>query len=181
MKENERVSYEFTLRRAKEVGNEKAYAQLAKISPPPWNSLSGDRVHSKYLQEFGGGMMHKGGLIKQLIKPLITNGEYILFDIVKWIRGQMFSMNALKEELANIDFSQTVWEIKVPVLFCCGRHDYTAPSELAASYYKEFTAPYKRMIWFEQSAHSSPFEEKEKFINSVNDFVNHLQYSLAFR
>jgi esterase/lipase len=95
-------------------------------------------------------MMHKGGLIKQLLKPLISNGEYNLFDIIKWMRGQMFSINALKEELTNIDFCQTVGEIRVPVLFCCGRHDYTAPGELAASYYKELTAPNKRLIWFEQ-------------------------------
>jgi pimeloyl-ACP methyl ester carboxylesterase len=175
VKENERISYEFTLRRSKEIGNEKAYSQLVRLGPPPWNNLRSDHVHNKWLQELGGGLIHQGSFMSQLLRPILSSTEYRLFDLIKWLRGQIFSMNVFKEELMNLDFFQTVREIQVPVAFCCGRHDYMAPSELAEAFYKGIQAPNKQWMWFEKSAHSPIFEEKDLFIHFIHDSISKWQ------
>ncbi|HEY2491329.1 MAG TPA: alpha/beta hydrolase [Paenibacillus sp.] len=168
---NERISYEFTLRRAKETGNKKAYSQLEQIGSPPWNKLRYDHIHNKWLQKFGGGLMYEGNLMNLLFKPLLWSTEYRLLDIIKWMRGQYFSMSILQKESLKLDFSQNVREIKVPIAFCCGRHDYTAPSELAESFYNGLDAPSKRWLWFEKSAHTPMLEEQEEFMKFIRNTV----------
>ncbi|MEC0092068.1 alpha/beta fold hydrolase [Paenibacillus macquariensis] len=175
MRENERISYEFALRSAKDTSNTKAFSQLSELGPPPWNKLSHDHVHNKWLQKFGGGIFHDGNVMNLLIKPLMRGSEYRFFDIIKWTRGQLFSMNALQKELLELDLLNEVEEIKVPIAFCCGRYDYTAPSELAEGLYKAIQAPDKRWVWFENSAHSPIIEEQDLFVQSIRNTVSEWQ------
>ncbi|KLT17946.1 alpha/beta fold hydrolase [Neobacillus vireti] len=172
MKENERISYEYTLRKAKEIGNEKAYAQLEKLGSPPWKSLNSDRIHNKWLQEFGGGLVHTGNFAGTIFKSVMKSPEYRLIDLIKWIRGQIYSMNVFKEELENLDFFQSSKSIQVPIVICGGRHDFTAPSELAEAFFNQLQAPYKKWVWFEQSAHTLIIEEKDAFVQLVKETVN---------
>jgi proline iminopeptidase len=44
-----------------------------------------------------------------------------------------------------------------------GRYDRHVSAALAEQYFKKIKAPYKRLIWFEQSAHNPPFEEPIEF------------------
>ena len=53
--------------------------------------------------------------------------------------------------------------VAVPVYFFTGRHDYTTPFELVELYYEELQAPLKRIVWFEDSAPFTFFEEPERF------------------
>jgi pimeloyl-ACP methyl ester carboxylesterase len=172
MNENERISYEYTLRKAKEIGNEKAYAQLEKLGSPPWKSLNSDRIQNKWLQEFGGGLVHTGNFAGTILKSVLKSPEYRLIDLIKWIRGQIYSMNVFKEELENLDFFQSSKSIQVPIVICGGRHDFTAPSELAEAFFNQLQAPYKKWVWFEQSAHTLILEEKEAFVQLVKETVN---------
>lgn len=68
-------------------------------------------------------------------------------------------------------------DVDVPVFFFLGRHDYNAPSRLAAEYLQRLRAPYKRVVWFEQSAHFPFYEEKQKFVAEmlrVDEIVRNL-------
>jgi len=51
----------------------------------------------------------------------------------------------------------------VPIFFLLGRYDWQVPSILAKSYFDGIQAPYKKLIWFEQSGHNPSFEEPGKF------------------
>ncbi|MGE7885183.1 hypothetical protein [Bacillus sp. NPDC094077] len=64
--------------------------------------------------------------------------------------------------------------INVPVYFCCGRMDYTVPSELVEEYYVKLSAPHKKIVWFEKSAHLPNFEEVEKFSNLCISLVRNI-------
>ncbi|WP_026568457.1 alpha/beta fold hydrolase [Bacillus sp. UNC41MFS5] len=172
LKENERISYEYTLQKAKESGNEKAFAQLEKLGAPPWKNLNADRIHNKWLQEFGGGIVHTGNFVGTMLQSILKGPEYRLLDLIRWVRGQMYSMNVFKDELANLDLFQANNHIQVPIVFCCGRHDFTAPSEIAEVFYNQLQAPSKKWMWFEQSAHTVFIEEKEAFIKLVKETVN---------
>jgi len=73
--------------------------------------------------------------------------------------------------------SFTVWQISIntrgstsrqrdytsPVFFFAGRYDYTTPSVLVEEFSTALRAPFKKLIWFEQSAHMPNIEEPEKF------------------
>jgi proline iminopeptidase len=50
-----------------------------------------------------------------------------------------------------------------PVYFRSGRYDHRSDSGLAQIYLSEIEAPKKAFVWFENSAHSPPFEEPEVF------------------
>lgn len=59
----------------------------------------------------------------------------------------------------------------VPIVFLLGRYDWHVPSFRAERYFDAVTAPCKRLIWFEQSAHKPPFEEPQKLVRVVADEV----------
>ncbi|MGG4511548.1 alpha/beta hydrolase [Heyndrickxia sporothermodurans] len=170
-KQNEHVSYKRILKKAKEVGNEKAYRQLIKIGPPSWNKANFESIYNYWLQKFGGGVIHKGSFMKLFLSPLFIRSEYHFLDIIKWLRGQLFSKSLLKDEAEAIDLYQSGLSIQVPIAFCAGRHDYTCPGELAEVFFHKLQAPVKKWIWFEQSAHTPMIEEAESFQRFVLDTV----------
>ncbi|MGE8204831.1 alpha/beta fold hydrolase [Heyndrickxia sp. NPDC080065] len=170
--ENDRVSYEFILKKSQEIGNEKAYAELKRIGPPPWNKLCFDWILTKWLQEFEVGLVHNGKLAGLLFKPILKSTEYRLFDFIRWMRGKFFSTSLLKEELACFDLFKSNKNLQVPIAFCCGRHDFTTPSVLAEAFFKDLQAPVKKWVWFEKSAHSPMFEESEAFNRFILDTAN---------
>jgi pimeloyl-ACP methyl ester carboxylesterase len=51
----------------------------------------------------------------------------------------------------------------VPVFFLVGRHDWQTPAVIAEAYFHRISAPCKRLVWFERSAHHPPVEEPEQF------------------
>jgi pimeloyl-ACP methyl ester carboxylesterase len=51
----------------------------------------------------------------------------------------------------------------VPAAFMAGRHDYTTPFELVEAYFESLRAPWKRLVWFDNSAHMPNLEEPTKF------------------
>jgi hypothetical protein len=55
-----------------------------------------------------------------------------------------------------------------------GRHDYTTPSAPTSAWLDKVTAPYKRGVWFEHSAHMSPWEESGKTLVSLLTYVRPL-------
>jgi len=78
-------------------------------------------------------------------------------------KGQAFTMNAMWDEVMQIDLFKTVPAVKVPVYFIAGRCDYNAPSALAHKFFRKLKAPQKKFIWFENSGHYAAFVEPEKF------------------
>jgi pimeloyl-ACP methyl ester carboxylesterase len=51
-----------------------------------------------------------------------------------------------------------------------GRHDHVIAAETGAAYFETLTAPPKRLVWFEESAHEPAFEEPAKF-NAAMELV----------
>lgn len=163
----EKLSYKILPERAKIRNNKKALYDLIKIGPPPWKNLKHDRLHQKYLDEFGGRIVHDGKFIRAIFKELLRSKEYTLFDIVKLLKGQYFSMKNLQQEMRELDLIQAIKTIKIPCYFCMGRHDLTVPYQITEKLFNLIQAPEKHWIWFENSAHSPNFEEQEKFTELI--------------
>ncbi len=61
-------------------------------------------------------------------------------------------------QLAKVTFND-LHHLDVPVIFFLGRHDYTAPSQIASAWLEKLDAPKKELVWFENSAHLPMIEE----------------------
>jgi len=83
-------------------------------------------------------------------------------DVTEWMQAALYAQRSVFRELMAVDFTKrTAFEI--PVFFFAGRHDFNTPSQLVAKYAEHVDAPAKRVIWFEESGHSPPWEEPEAF------------------
>ena len=174
---NEKLSYEFCLAEAKKAGDKKALKKLAGGAPvagqyPTQKAMMTQR---DYLTRFGGAdYNHRCGMIKSLLIPLLKSPEYSLADISKYAKGGMYLSRVLWPEVVSYEFDKTITEVSVPVIITQGRYDYNTPSELAKQWFDNLKAPYKRWIWFENSAHGPMREEPDLWVETVKKEVERL-------
>lgn len=172
MKRGEKISYKFTLAEAIRRNNEKAITQLKAIGEPPYKKVNDGGIQRKWLSKFNGST-YSGSLFGIIFKN-ISIKDIKSLKIIKFIKGSILSLNALEDEMNTVNFLEEIPEINVPVYFCCGRMDYTVPSELVEEYYVKLSAPHKKIVWFEKSAHLPNFEEVEKFSNLCISLVRNI-------
>jgi proline iminopeptidase len=159
--EGERRSYAYTVAEAKKRGNAEALAELTKIGPPPY-PLESLIIQRGWLEEFGGAW-HEPRSLPQLMLTSYKASEITWYDGVKFMPGQEFSGNALGPEIDRVDWMGTATRFATPVFIVAGRYDHNTDADLAHEYFEKIEAPTKQFKWFEQSAHSPPFEEPAAF------------------
>jgi pimeloyl-ACP methyl ester carboxylesterase len=95
----------------------------------------------------------------------LTAPEYTLADILNLQKGVDMVARKIKMRMNAIPgpLAECVSQVRIPVYFFLGRHDYNTPSLLAEEYFHLLQAPLKKLVWFENSAHMPFFEEPEFF------------------
>jgi len=176
MPESELESYRFALQTAQKQNNVKAVRELEAIGEPKngvyMSGITGIHTQRKWLSHFGGAVYDSKNMSKFIFR-FFTCSEYSLADIFRFFK----SLNAparnklSQEEFLKIDLFNTIKKIDVPIYFFLGRHDYQVPSVVAEKFFHKITAPKKKLVWFEQSAHSACFEESKKFNKLMVDVV----------
>ena len=161
MPKGEQLSYDFALSEAVRSGNRKAIAALGRIGPPP-HTLSAMLTERRWVSHFGGNI-YTTPTATELVLEALQADEFNLLDLIKLFQGSQFSTKYLWPEMSRINFTETNLSFEVPVLFLLGRHDRVVPCALAAAYLGQISAPYKKIVWFEHSAHNPNYEEPEKF------------------
>ncbi len=170
MRANEQVSYEFALAQARQRSHEEAIAELEEIGPPPY-SAEKTLQQRHWLNEFGGGVMHKDFSMPKLIWTSLSGPEVNLFDLVSYLRGATFTLEHMWDDVLAINLDQTYLTFEVPVFFMLGRHDFQTPAPLAQAYFERLQAPDKALFYFEQSAHSPPWEEPDLFLEVMVETI----------
>lgn len=165
---SEVICYDFTLAEAERRGNRKALRELRATGPPPH---TGRRVivQRKWLTRFVG--MVRGMSMWRLSRIILGGPEASIFDLTNILRGTLFSTYAMWEEVSALDLTKAAPALQVPVFFFLGRHDHVIAPETSNAYFDMLTAPSKRLVWFEESAHEPPFEEPAKFIAVMKELV----------
>lgn len=166
VEESEKISYEWTLQQAGINHDIKAVKKLTNIGLPPYTGNWKQKflIQRKILSKYGGEFYRsKAGAIGVVLKNLVFSTEYTIVDRINFFRGIFKSLDLLFPELLKIDLFKLVPELKVPVWFILGRHDYEVPSILSAKYFEYLKAPSKALCWFENSAHLPNTEEQEIF------------------
>jgi pimeloyl-ACP methyl ester carboxylesterase len=161
----ERHMYEFALSTARVRGNGRAVRQLRRIGPPPHLTGRRFRTRARWAVEFGGVSAHVtyAGLMRALLRSLIRSPDYSVAGVLRALRGIPASQAALLPDLAGTDLVGTLPTLDVPIVLVQGRLDQVAPGAATERFHESVTAPGKRLVWFEHSAHTPHLDEPERF------------------
>lgn len=163
----EDISYAYALERARAVRDRKAISRLEQLGGSDTYTKTGKFVERMILMRLGG-LMHTGGL-RAVLAIMLSAREFSIAECIRYARneGTAFSIPLMAGELMRVNLLDEIKELAVPVFLFEGRYDYTAPSVLAEEFFAALKAPYKRLVWFEESGHPVDVEEPEKFQREV--------------
>lgn len=157
--------YAFARARAAERGDHEALERLRAIGEPPL--AAADELRLQALVDRYGGYFHRRPSFTWAVIAGIASGYIAPWDIPSYIRANEVSLAAMQDELNALDLGRQLTSIAVPVVFMLGRYDRQLDAQQAADYVEGLSAPAKRLIWFEHSAHHIPFEEPERFVTAL--------------
>ncbi len=162
--ESERRGWRWTLQQAERDGNAVAVAELQALAPyavgnapVPLQQLFQQR---KWLNHYGGMVHNRRGGDAEAAGVRLSP-EYTDADVAGMWKGNDFSMEHLLSGALTLNLTGRR-RFQTPIFLFLGRHDHNVSSELAAAWFDTITAPDKRLIWFEQSAHEVMIEEPGK-------------------
>jgi pimeloyl-ACP methyl ester carboxylesterase len=158
-------AYDFALAAARQRGHRRATRQLQAIGPPPHLGSKQFATRVRWAANFGGVTTGEtyGSLARGLLASLVRSPDYSTGDVIRTVRGITATQAALLPELATMDLARAVPRLDVPVVMVQGRHDQVAPGAAAQRYASTLQAPSKRLVWFDNSAHTPHLEEPGKF------------------
>ncbi|PJJ60282.1 alpha/beta fold hydrolase [Hymenobacter chitinivorans] len=182
VQDNERLSFEYALKRATAEKNETALRELRSIAPYPGNQpITRERIiiARTWPQYYGGLSAYRSTsdyyFNAPLLSPAYTAAETAAID-----QGNQFTLGRLLPAFLQVDF-KPVKSFPIPVFMLMGRHDYTTPSEPTAAWLTQVRAPLKKGVWFENSAHLIPLEEPGKLLLTLVNEVRPLAAKPAGR
>lgn len=174
-RENERVSFEWTLDQAKKDANREATEELEALRPYPGAGpfdVKKVAVERKWSIHYGALSAGRDNADYYFHSARLSP-EYTPEDLKAWDDGSAFTMSQLFPKLADINFND-VHRLKTPIFLFVGRHDYTTPSSVAVDWLRHVRAPKKEVVWFENSAHLMPVEEPGKTLLALVNKVRPL-------
>lgn len=101
----------------------------------------------------------------------IAETKYEDYKNYDWLKGFFYSADRLGNVIFETNFTK-LRQLKVPVYFFVGRHDWSLPGAVTQEYFNTLTAPKKEIVWFEQSGHECLEEEPSLFNKAIADRVN---------
>jgi pimeloyl-ACP methyl ester carboxylesterase len=169
--ENEELGYAFALREARRTKNAQAIKELEAIAPYPNPSaptfFEQVLTQRKWVIYFGGLTAGRSDFSYDTNARLLAP-EYSDADLAA-ARYAGLSLVALIPGLTQLDYRK-VHRLDTPLFIVAGRRDFETPSALAADWFSSVQAPYKRLFWFEHSAHMMQLEQPGKLLmHLVND------------
>ena len=169
--ESDRLAYRWALERAEETDNQKAIEGLREIGAPPWGDFARWSTLRQWLMLLGGFYRSGGDPsawrkrisevvpflapgLPALLAPFFVSPDYGLSDLLRLFVGLKTSQEALLDDIADLDFFDSVPRVEVPVLFFHGAHDQAVQLLIARRYFEALEAPRgKRLDVLEESAH----------------------------
>ncbi len=175
--DNERLGYDFVLENAVRENNLRALRQLERIDTIPENYGLRDALLLRRWVYHYGGIVEEGAEERSYISPadifsVLTAPQYSIFDIVNMVIKPVYSIDALWDDLMNLNLTREAPRINVPVVFMVGKQDVIVSADLAIDYFQKLKAPKgKELILFEESAHRPHNEQTDKFLNAIEKYI----------
>lgn len=150
--------------RADAEGNRRALRQLdaAGAAEGGWSLVQLSR-RLRWVDHYGGGVMHRPGARRELVGIMLRSRLYTPADKLRYLAAERFSLTHLYDELTGVDLFDEVPRLGVPIWFVHGRHDHQVPLAVTCDYFHALEAPCKRLVVFDDAAHSPLFEDPVRF------------------
>jgi pimeloyl-ACP methyl ester carboxylesterase len=168
MRRSEAIGFEFSLRSAAADHNEQAVKDLESLAPYPGAgpiTLRQVASERKWL-EYYGGLTWRRRDFKYDADAWTLSPDYSEADLDAIGEGSELSLNHLLPALGNYDIDDET-DFNCPIVIFDGRHDYSVSHELSAKWFARVHAPYKRLVWFEESAHMMFQEQPGRFLEHL--------------
>jgi pimeloyl-ACP methyl ester carboxylesterase len=161
---DERVIYDRVLAEARRARNTRAVRELESLEPYPGPNPRIEALLEvrKWAREYNGGWYGRKDFDLFYALPQWAP-EYTAEDILAQFATSQWIGSGLVQNLAGIDLG-TFTAFKVPVIFLMGRHYLHTPYQPVKVWYDRITAPHKRFVTFERSAHFMMFEEPGRLL-----------------
>ena len=161
MRAGEAASYASVLAEARRRGDAEAIKELTGIAPypEPNGSLPLEKIalERKWVVRYGG-LTHNRDSYDVWENAEKLSPDYDEADFKAIDQGSGFSLPKLLPDMAAIDYS-SLRRLNCPIIIFAGRYDETTPPAPVAAWFERLSAPSKRLIWFENSAHMMYGEE----------------------
>jgi pimeloyl-ACP methyl ester carboxylesterase len=158
------------LKKARSVGDQRAFDELTKVGPPPYSSGSGDRVQWKWANFFEGA---DGFLAGTLGLALVAPGCSVE-DINNSAAGESFSAEQLVGKTKSMGPKELGLKFSIPIFFFQGDEDFTTPTALALNYLQALQAPRKEFVSIPGAGHFAMFMRSDRFLEELVNRVRPL-------
>ena len=172
---NEKLSYEFALNEAKKANDKESVERLEKLGPPVMavykGGYDGMLIQREVMNKYGGYSKknQSKSYTSGLAKAYIFSGEYKPSDIIGVLLGNRMVLEKMWPEIGRVKLQNECTKFKIPYLIFDGKLDKNTPADLVEGYFEKIKAPYKELIWFEQSGHNPLIDESDKFKGLLKD------------
>ncbi len=176
---SEQVGYDWLIAQLTEAGDHENLERFSALPRPDetietfeeWNTYL--REHRPLCQKYGGGNSHyEEWDTEKIITMYDETPEYGVKGSERvMLPGLMFSIEHLLSAFVFQDLFKSLTEFKLPMYIMNGVHDYQTAHQVAYEYYEAISAPKKRFISFERSAHTPFYDEPERFMQVVREII----------
>ncbi len=172
MRQGEAEGYAWTLRQARAAGDATAVKELTAIAPypEPDGALPMDKIKAERKWSVRYGALTHGRQSFDVWEDAERiSPDYSAADFKSIDAGSAFSFPVLLPQLAATDF-KGLKRLGCPLIIFAGRFDFTTPAGPVRRWYDALSAPSKRFVWFENSAHMLYEEEPGRvLVHLVHD------------
>lgn len=165
-RKSEVAQYRFVRDKANEVHDTRTLKALDKAGQPPYHNEDNAMIVNRLAEKYGAVFHRRPNKFAVMLLGMLR-GLVTPWEIPNLIRGNNVSLKAMNDELLDVNLEKSVPRLDMPVYFLLGRYDHHVSAEVAADYFKQLEAPKKELVWFEHSAHNIPFEEPQRFDDTV--------------
>lgn len=163
---SEALGYEATLADARSEKNAEAIGALEAIAPfpdaaRPERNLQNLPIERRWLAHYGGYFRAGGEGQHYAVAQL--SPTYTAADLQARQEAHDFIVQTMWKELGSLDLNDAR-QFRVPIIIMQGRHDRGTSSELVSQWHAAVNAPYKKLVWFENSSHMVYEEEPGKLL-----------------
>jgi pimeloyl-ACP methyl ester carboxylesterase len=172
--QSEILSYEYMVKRYKEIENTSMVKQLEAALPKMSVPLPAAymKVRDSAMHDLGVGTTHdmKSVMTGVFLASWLFKGYTVGEKLALW-RGKFASDKLLWDKMISTDLTKQIQKLALPVYFFHGKYDYTVSYPLAKAYLEELQVPIKGFYTFEHSAHSPMFEEPDRMKQIIQEDV----------
>jgi len=172
--QSEKLAYYYMFKQFEKTGDKQMVKKLraAQITADTL-PVSYMKIRDKAMHELGvGTMRNMKSIVTGLFFPSFLFKEYTITEKWKlWQAKANSGVSIVWNDMMKTDVPSKVPELKIPIYFFHGEHDYTVSYRLAKAYFEKIKAPEKQFFSFSESAHSPIFEEPEKCLKIIHNSI----------